>query len=326
MKYTITLISFVGLLAAMPAVLADETETPEKAAESAEKAIHQVDFSKAYVIIPEIPPSTAETENAETQDAETQDAETENAQTENTQTLRIGGVETREIRGDEVTPFNWILSLDFNTEDGTFDLQTLPQDESEVELLQQRLRGTVWTGEYKTANNLYSTELRFKAVQKGFVGAEIIHETKENPELSSFLHAKVAGDITTQYLIDEEGDGESVWVDVSRYKEIVKQINEDNEDKEGDDIAPIPAILDIRHLIRLKRTWIIEEPKHATSRWGSHSEYRLTLEDNKITGGVGTPPESYGAEDALAGNGEIELTRIEKPVETPPPPAPSALE
>jgi len=294
MKYTIFLTSLVGL-AAMP-ILAQQTPTPEPAAEN------QVDFSKAYIIIPEAPTKKSTTEKTET-----------------TPKLHIGGVKTLEILGDEVTQLNWTLSLDFNSNEDSFHLSTLPEsNDFDPELLQQQLRDSVWTGEYKTVKNHYSTELRIQSVQQGFIGGEIIHTTAEEPEPSSFLHTKVVGDITTQYLIEEDEE-EPIWIDVDQYDERVTQINKENEEKEEDDIAPTPTILDTRHLIRLKRTRRIGDPKHATSSWGAHNEYRLTLENNNITGGAGIPPDSFGVKDELRGNGQIELTRLlSPPVESTP--------
>ncbi|MDM8558293.1 hypothetical protein QUF54_04675 [Candidatus Marithioploca araucensis] len=280
MNHTIILIILVSLL------------TPALAQE--------VDFSKAYVIIPETSPSIEEEK----------------------QRVRIGGVKTVETRDDEVTVFNWTLSLDFDPENASFHLLEAQLQEEESIILQQRLRGTIWKGDYRTVNNLYLTELRFKSVQEGFVGGEIIHTTSEQPEPSSFLHAKVAGDITTQYFINEEREideeNELIWVDVDKYKEIVNSVQEKNEGKEEDEIVPIPPILETRHLIRLKRTRPIGKLIHATGHWGSHNEYRLTLEQDRLVGSVGTPANSYGVKDVLTGNGELELRMFIEPAEPAP--------
>ncbi len=272
-----------------------------------------VDFSKAYVL-PKIAIPT-ET-NPLTEDESLTEDEKAPVEMPLPPVVRIGGVETTETHNDEVTVFNWILSLGFDSDKATFHVQEANlQNHFDPQLLQQQLHGTTWTGEYKTARSLYSTELRFISVQNGFIGAEIIHRTSEEPEPSSFLQAKVTGDITTQYQIDE--NGELVWVDVERYEEMVAKINESNEGKEGDDMAPIPTILEARHIIRLKRLRSINA-RHASSRWGSHSEYRLLLEKNKMAGGVGTPSESYSSSDALTGNGVIELSNSEE-IDTEPP-------
>ena len=234
--------------------------------------------------------------------------------------LRLSGLKTIDRQNDDIILSNWRLILGFNPDNGTFHVQEAQlQNHFEPELLQQRLRGTTWKGEYKTAKNLYTSELQFKSVQNGFIGGEVIHSTQDEPEPSSFLHATVTGDITTQYLIDEKGEAELDWVNVEQYQEIVIKIHEANEGKEAEDRTPIPPILDTRQLIRLKRTRSIDnisKPTHASSRWGSHNEYRLTLENDKLIGNVGLPPDSFGTKDVLTGNGLIELTLSEESLET----------
>ena len=311
MKYIIFLISFIGFLSTQ--VLAQE-----------------VDFAQSYTILPktilpvegiEVPPPI----------------------------LQVGGVKTTTLEEDgELTTFYWLLSLSFNPDDITFQVkESIPQNRFELELLQRRLHGTVWKGDYKSVRNLYSTELRIQSVQGGFVGGEIIHTTIEEPESSGFLHVQVVGNITTQYLIDEEGKEELVWVDVSRYHEIVAEINAANEEKFNEiaeineeaadhadekaenaekkenllaEIISIPPILNARHLIHFKRSQSLGNPRHPTARWGSNNEYRLTLENDRLFGNVGTPPESYGEKDVLTGIGEIELTLVVPEEVAPAPP------
>jgi len=266
----------------------------------------EVDFSNAYVI-----PETTSTETETETDATTEEtAETPFYESQ----LHIGGVQTTQTRGTEVTIFNWILSLAFNPTSTTFHvIEVVAQNHFDPELLQQHLRGSVWKGEYKTSKNLYLTEFEIKSVQNGFIAGEMTHTTGEKSEEdstpSSHLKAKMAGDIVTQYLIDENNDDNLVWVSVARYQEIVAEIAEKNQGKEGDDITSNPEILDTRHLIRLKRMRPIGDFKHASSRWGSHHEYRLTLEQDKLTGNVGNPPDSFGSQDVLVGNGQITLFR-----------------
>lgn len=290
MKHAIILIGFIGLLS-MPVLAAE------------------VDFSKAYIIIPRSSiPIEEGTEEGEVPPPPPPP------------TLQIGGVKTIDTHEDQITIFNWILSLGFNPNEVTFHLHDAQlQNNFDVELLQQRLRGTKWIGEYKTANNLYSTKLHFQSVQNGFVGAEMTHFTNDEPELSSFLQAKVTGDITPQYFIDKEGEGELVWVNVETYQEIVTKINKANEGKEGDDVTPIPEIFNTRQLIRLKRTRSIGNSWHANGQWGSHNEYRLTLEGDKLMGSVGTPPDRYGSKDVLTGIGNIELTIVDESIDVSPP-------
>jgi len=308
MKYIPIFISLLGLLS--PQILAQE-----------------VDFSKSYTIIPEPIPPTAEFEPPPP-------------------TLQVGGVKTTTLEeGGELITFHWLLSLGFNPDDISFHVnEWIPQNRFEPELLQRRLHGTVWRGDYKTVRNLYSAELRIKSVQGGFIGGEIIHTTidksGEQSEPSGFLHVQAVGTITTQYLIDQ--DGELVWVDVSIYHEIVAEINTanteklneideieaDNEDEDNaekkenllNEIISIPEILEARQLIRLKRSQSLDNPRHPTSRWGSNNEYRLTLENDRLFGNVGTPPESYGGNDGLTGIGEIELTLVAPEEIAPEPP------
>ena len=307
MKQVITLISLIVLLSTQTLV-ADN-----------------VDFSKAYIITPTETSTESETSENDEEDEEPTD---EIEEVEAPPTLQIGGVETTVKSEGEVTVFNWKLFLRSPDNTTYYVYEVKPQNYFDPELLQQRLRGTTWTGDYKTSKNLYSTRLDLISVQNGFVGAEITHTTSDDPP-SSFLHARVAGDITTQYQIEEGDDGKLVWVSVSEYEKRVAKINEANKGKEDDNVTPAPEILEARHKIRLKRTRDIgDNTKHASSRWGSHNEYRFILEEdketgeyNKITGNVGTPPESYGSSDVLTGNGKIELTLSDgsQPVKAPVP-------
>jgi hypothetical protein len=322
LKQAITLISLIVLLSTQTLV-ADE-----------------VDFSKAYIITPTKALTDSETSENDEEDQEPTDSEEptdEIKKVDAPPTLQIGGVETTGESEGEIIVFNWILFL--NSPDNiTFEVdvrEVKPQNYFDPQLLQQRLRGTTWNGDYNTSKNLYFTQLELISVQNGFVGGEITHSTDKLPlspsddPPSSFLQARVAGDIITQYQIEEGDDGKLVWVSVSEYEKRVAKINQANEGKEGDNVTPAPEILDARLKIRLKRTRdIAEKTKHASSRWGSHNEYRLILEKdeetgeyNKITGNVGTPPESYGSSDVLTGNGKIELTISDdsQPVKPPVP-------
>lgn len=258
----------------------------------------EVDFSNGYVI-PSSPPIEGEPPSPPT--------------------LQLSGVKTTNVEDEQTTTFYWTLLLGFNPNNITFQVvDAIPQNPFEPEMLQQRLRNTIWRGNYQTSKNVYSTDLQIKSVQAGFIGGEITHTTQDEPERSSFLTIKVVGDITTQYLIEEED--ELIWIDIPRYQEIVAEINEENAENENEEIIPAPAILDSRHLIQLKRTRSIGEFKHATSRWGSHNEYRLTLENNRLFGNVGTPPDSYGSDNALTGIGEIELFLVQPEDVAPSPP------
>lgn len=242
----------------------------------------EVDFSKAYL---------------------------NNAETDTPLVLNIAGIQTTNQTDSEEVTLNWTLSVEFDPNDATFRLlDSRNQNDFDVELIQQRLRGTTWKGEYKTANNLYETEFQINVVQDGFVGAEVTHYTLDEPEQSNFLHAKLIGEINSQYLIDEDQKDDLDWVYIDAYEQKVAEINEKNASKqEGQEMESIPEILEIRHLMRLKRGQRIGNSKHANSSWGTFNEYRLTLENGKIIGNVGKPPEKYGDKDSLTGNGKIEL-------------------
>jgi hypothetical protein len=291
----------------------------------------EVDFSKAYIITPIETSTEGETSENDEDDASTDEIE----EVEAPPTLQIGGVETTVKSEGEVTVFNWKLFLHSPDNTTYYVYEVKPQNYFDPQLLQRRLRGTMWTGNYQTSKNRYLTRLQLISIQNGFVGGEIIHTTGKIPHPpaddppSSFLHARVAGNITTQYKIEENDEGKLVWVSVSEYEKRVAKINKANEGKEGDKVTPAPEIIEARHRIRLKRTRdMSDKTKNASSRWGSHNEYRLILEKdeetgeyNKITGNVGTPPESYGSSDVLTGNGKIELTLSDgsQPVKPPVP-------
>jgi hypothetical protein len=204
------------------------------------------------------------------------------------------------------------LQLNFDTNTETFAVpQKLTEQPFSPELSQQLLLNTRWKGEYRSTKNIYLTELEIKSVQSGFIAGEILHQTPD-PEASSLLRAEVAGDIKTQYWVDEKADGNSVWMEVSDYEALVVTINEANDklkpnkDNTLPEKTPIPAIQATRQLITLKRTRGIEY-RHTSSYWGSQSEYRLSLENNKLSGSVVSPSDKYGFKESSSGNGIIEL-------------------
>jgi len=196
--------------------------------------------------------------------------------------IQIGGIT---VSGDGYSIINSIL-LGFNPDDASFHLLSAGQQISDAELFAQRLRGTTWTGTYNAPQNQYVTELYFQSVQDGFVGGEMVHKTAD-AEPATFLRAKVVGDIITQYLVTERD--ESIWKNA--------------EDVNEEQFATITAT---RLLMRMKRIRALEM-HHAGSGWGTNNEYRLTLEDNRLTGSVGTPDDKFSNNDAMTGNGIIEL-------------------
>jgi hypothetical protein len=207
--------------------------------------------------------------------------------------LRLGGITTH---SNDVMLVHSLL-LGFNSAERSFNLLNVELQSSDTELLQQRLLQTHWTGTYTTSKNLYLTELTLKTVQNGFIGGEVIHRTAD-PETSNLLRAEVGGSITTQYFIDPQGKNEWIWVNANEVT-----------------VETLVSNPPVRHLIRLKRLRGLEF-KHTNSRWGSQSEYRLVLENNRLTGDVGTPPEDYTNNDGLTGIGLIELVETTPRTET----------
>ena len=222
--------------------------------------------------------------------------------------LQLAGIQSKT---NDVKSIGSLL-LSFDPASETFSVpQKLTEQPVTVEFSQQVLRNTRWQGEYRSAKNVYRTELQIKSVQAGFIAGEILHQTPD-PQVESLLRAEVAGNINTQYLVDEKGDGNKIWMNVSDYDALVAKINEANgklkPNKDGTlpEKTPIPAIQATRQLITLKRTRGIEY-RHATSYWGSQSEYRMSLENNKLFGSVVSPSDKYGFKESSAGNGIIEL-------------------
>ncbi len=224
--------------------------------------------------------------------------------------LNIAGIQTTNQTDFRVDTLDWMLSVEFDPDNTSFILlDSKVQDKLDAELSQQYLRNTTWKGIYKTANNVYETKLDINVVQSGFIGAEVTHYTLDGPEPSNFLHIKLTGSISSQYLIDEDQEDDLDWIDVEQYNQKVAEINERNAAKQdGQEIEEIPEKLDIRHFIRVKRGQRIGDSKHSSSSWGTFNEYRLTLENDKIIGNVGKPLDKYGDKDSLTGNSIIELT------------------
>jgi len=312
LKQVITLISLVVLFSTQT-LMADK-----------------VNFSKAYIITP-TKVDTSQNDEDDTSKDDTDRIE----EVIPPPILQIGGVETTVKSEGEVTIFNWKLFLDSPDNTTFYVREVKPQNPFDPQLLQQRLRGTTWYGKYNSSKSLYHSKLQLISVQNGFIGGEITHSTDKLPlspsddPPSSFLQAKVVGDIITQYKIKDD-DEKWIWVSVPEYETRVAKINEANKNKkEGDDITPAPEIFEARHKIRFTRFRnISDKTRHASSRWGSRNEYRFILEkdeetgeQNKITGSVGIPPDSYGSSDVLTGNGIIELTLSNgsQPVKSPVP-------
>lgn len=235
-----------------------------------------VDFSKAYVI----PQSADPTQ------------------------LKIGGVETQ--TGKDVLLH--ALALGFDAKDASFRILEAISQTTDAELLAQLLRDTTWVGDYKTNKNYYYTELSFKSIQKGFVGGEIFHTTRD-PEKPVFLRATVVGTIVTQYLLEQE-EGKEIWVDAQQI---------DYAKLPPSTVIPPDDKTKIRQLIRFRRIEA-SEFSNPEGGWGTFNEYRLALINNELTGIVGTPADRFGVDDSMTGVGEIKLVlKEETPVETPKP-------
>jgi len=180
-------------------------------------------------------------------------------------------------------------SVDFTlAPDYTMSVLGVLNQSSLQEQLEQRLRNTTWKGSYVINDNNYTTTLKFVVVQDGYVGGEVIH-TEPETEGVAYLHSRVTGDILTQYQI---GD---VFID---------------EDRMATDVlANLPSTTQTRQLIRIKRVRAIKfiDDSDGSSSWGTNREYRMRLDDNILTGSVGTPNETYGTGDETSENGSITL-------------------
>ncbi|MEK7990289.1 MAG: hypothetical protein VSS52_004730 [Thiotrichaceae bacterium] len=214
--------------------------------------------------------------------------------TPNTNELVIGGVET--TNGETVLVEDFLLNF-FVDEDNEqqVDLRSTRQA-VDADLLQQRLRGTTWTGEYNSGQTIYLTRFIFQTIQNGFVVGEMEHKTAES-EPSKKLIVQVLGEIKTQFLVDldaEDPDNELTWVDASELA----------------DTTFYPESY-VRHLIRLRRGNSIESI-HPGRGWGRFNVYDLTLENTELRGSIYVPAENYRSPDTF-GNGFVSL-REELPV------------
>jgi hypothetical protein len=157
------------------------------------------------------------------------------------------------------------------------------------EKLEQSLRNTTWKGKYAIKNDNFTTTLNLFVVQNGYVGGEIIHsESVEDGD--GFLHARVTGDIVTQYEINGE------FLDEDRIaQEVLSTLTENTP---------------TRQLIRVKRMRALEYRDDGDgSKWGGSREYRLILENGLLSGTVGTPVDTYGTNDSTSENGTVSLAQ-----------------
>jgi hypothetical protein len=155
------------------------------------------------------------------------------------------------------------------------------------EQLEQSLRNTTWVGQYLVGPLSFSTTLKLVVVQDGYVGGEIIHSELEKED-GGHLHARVTGDILSQYQI---GDN---FIDEDRLTpEVLNDLSPDTT---------------TRQLIRIKRVRALEFKDGDNNVWNTNREYRIILENGMLSGSVGTPNDLYGSGDETKEKGNILLT------------------
>jgi len=161
-------------------------------------------------------------------------------------------------------------------------------DQSSIqEQLEQNLRNTTWVGQYLVNDNNHSTTLKLVVVQDGYIGGEIIHSEPEE-EGGGYLHARVTGDILSQYQIANS------FIDEDRLT--------------PETLNNLPPDTITRQLIRIKRVRALEFKNGDGSSWSTNREYRMTLENGMLSGSVGVPNDTYGSGDKTNENGNILLT------------------
>lgn len=243
--------------------------------------------------------------------------------------LRVGGVE---VRNDNARTQHELV-LGFKSEDSSFSLiDNRLQAVFDVELVSQQLRGTEWRGRYDSGKNLYDTTFYFNGLVNGMVTGEMVHRSPD-PAASSFLRTLVGGILSTEYLVDQKGDGKATWMDAHAYAQLIQDIDQANRDaqaasataattttttttttKTNTTTTPVlrsyPSVQEIRYYLRLKRLLALEVNSDS-GNWGASAEYRMDLgKDNIMRGSVGTPPDSYSNTDVTSNNGSISLTLV----------------
>lgn len=177
-------------------------------------------------------------------------------------------------------------SVDFSlAPDYTMSVLDALNQSSIQEQLEQRLRNTIWKGNYVIRDLNYMTILKLVVVQDGYVGGEITHTNSEDGV--GYLHSRVTGDILSQYKI---GD---TFIDEDRI--------------EPDVLAKLSSTTETRQLIRIKRVRAIEFIDSDSVAWNTNREYRMRLENDILTGSVGIPNDLYGSGDETSKNGSIAL-------------------
>lgn len=194
--------------------------------------------------------------------------------------VTIGGV--KPLWSDLFYSVDFALSPEYN-----LNIVGVLNQSSLQEQLEQSLRNTTWIGSYLINDNNYSTTLKLTVVQDGYVGGEVIHSDAQSANGKS-LHARVAGDILTQYQINGS------------------YVDEDSLSSETLNTLPVDTVT--RQLIRIKRVRALQFTSNSDGSWSTNREYRMVLENDVLTGSVGIPHDSYGSGDATTENGNILLT------------------
>ena len=176
--------------------------------------------------------------------------------------------------------------VDFNLrEDLTLSITGSEIQDSRSDILEQSLRNTTWEGNYAINDSNFTTTLNLVVVQNGYVGGEIIH-SESVQEGNQFLHARLTGDIVTQFEINNS------FVDEDRI--------------DTDILNSLPENTPNRQLIRIKRMRTLEF-RNGNSSWSTNREYRLVLENGVLSGTVGIPNDTVGSNDGTSSNGTISL-------------------
>ena len=197
------------------------------------------------------------------------------------------GINTVTLGGIEAVGNSY--SVDFNLrEDLTLSITDAVIQDSLGEILEQNLRNTTWQGTYVINDDNFTTTLNLVVVQNGYVGGEITH-SESIEEGDQFLHARVTGDIVTQFEINGS------FVDEDR-------ISQETLEKLSEGTAN-------RQLIRIKRMRALEfrTDNEDGGSWSTNREYRLVLENGILSGTVGIPNDTIGTSDGTTKNGLITL-------------------
>jgi hypothetical protein len=170
-------------------------------------------------------------------------------------------------------------------DDKTLSIIAMRNESSIREVLEQKLRNTVWKGTYVIGSSHYTTTLTLIVVQDGYVGGEVVHDPTAPDTM--LLHARVTGDILNQYQIN------GVFTDEDRISPAV--------------LSGLPINTPTRQLVRIKRVRALKFVNSGNNSWSTNREYRMTLENDKLTGIVGIPAETYGSDDGTSDNGNVNL-------------------